>query len=382
MATWIAGGTVLAPGRRVEGGHVEIRDGIVVAVGAGLGAPGPGDEVIAAAGLLVAPGFVDTHIHGLAGYDAMAGADEVRGMARELPRYGVTAFLPTLASAPRDELERLVGELASQKPPGARMAGLHLEGPFLDPGAPGMFAPEDFRPFDVDELEALAKAGDMALRVMTIACHGERADSLARINMAGIVPSLGHAAGTYADAKRSIDYGLTRCTHCFNAMTGIHHREPGIAGAMLVHDAVTAELILDGVHVHPAMARLLLERKGAGGVALVSDAMPFAGLGDGEFAWRDYAITVAGGAARTPAGNLAGSVLMLDTAVRNAVEYLDVPPEAAVEMASLTPARSAGLVDEHGILATGRRADVVLLDPNLNPVRTLVGGETIWIAEG
>jgi N-acetylglucosamine-6-phosphate deacetylase len=380
VATWIAGGTVLTPGGRVAGGHVEIVDGLVVAVGLEAGAPGPGDEVIDAEGLFVAPGFVDTHIHGAGGFDAMAGEAGVRGMARELPKHGVTAFLPTLASAPAEELEGLVGELASLETTGARVAGLHLEGPFLDPQAPGMFAPEDFRPFDVDELEALAKAGDGALRLMTIACHGERADALARINMAGIVPSLGHAAGTYADAKRAIGHGLARCTHCFNAMTGIHHREPGIAGAVLDDDRVTAELILDGIHVHPAMARLLYERKGAERLALVSDAMPFAGQGEGSFDWRGYQITVADGVARTPAGNLAGSVLMLDTAVRNAVEYLDVPPELAVEMASLTPARSVGLEDEHGVLEAGRRADVVLLDAGLHPVRTLVGGETVWAA--
>jgi len=380
VATWIAGGTLLAPGGPVAGGYLEIRDGLVAGIGPGSGKPGAADEVVDAEGLFVAPGFVDTHIHGVGGFDAMAGEAGVRGMARELPKYGVTAFLPTLASAPPEELAELVGELASLETPGARMAGLHLEGPFLDPAAPGMFAPEDFRPFDVDELEALAQAGDMALRVMTIACQGERADALARINMAGIVPSLGHAAGTYADAKRAIDHGLARCTHCFNAMTGMHHREPGIAGAMLAHEEVTAELILDGIHVHPTVARLLFERKGAERLALVSDAMPFAGLGEGTFAWRDYEITVADGAARVPAGNLAGSVLMLDGAVRNAVEYLEVPPEAAVEMASLTPARSAGLEDEHGKLEIGRRADVVLLDAGLNPLRTLVGGDTVWVA--
>ncbi|MDP6349154.1 MAG: N-acetylglucosamine-6-phosphate deacetylase [Chloroflexota bacterium] len=376
----MAGGTVLTLGGRVAGGHVEIVDGRVAGVGAGAGAPAPGDEVIDAEGLFVAPGFVDTHIHGIGGFDAMAGEAGVRGMARELAKHGVTAFLPTLASAPPPELAGLVAEIASLKTAGARMAGLHLEGPFLDPRAPGMFAPEDFRPFDVDELEALVKAGDGALQLMTLACQGARADALARIIMAGIVPSLGHAAGTYAEAKRAIEHGLARCTHCFNAMTGMHHREPGIAGAMLEHDAVTAELILDGIHVHPAMARLLFERKGAEGVALVSDAMPFAGRGEGAFDWRGYQITVAGGAARIPTGNLAGSVLMLDGAVRNAVEYLDVPPELAVEMASLTPARSAGLEDEHGKLEPGRRADVVLLDAELQPVRTLVGGTTVWAA--
>ena len=283
-------------------------------------------------------------------------------------------------SAPPDELTGLVAELSPVITTGADMAGLHLEGPFLDPEAPGMFSPDDFRPFDVDELERLAKAGDGAIRVMTVACHGNRADALPRINLTGIVPSLGHAAGTYAEARAAIDKGLARCTHCFNAMTGMHHREPGIAGAMLLHAQVTAELILDGEHVHPAMARLLFEAKGAAGVALVSDSMPFAGLGEGTFKWRDYEITVRDGAARIPAGNLAGSVLTLDVAVRNAVAMLGVPPEAAVEMASLTPAKSAGLDDEYGSLEVGKRADVVLLDKGLNPVRTLVGGETVWEA--
>jgi len=305
-------------------------------------------------------------------------------------------------------------------PKALRMAGLHLEGPYLDPGAPGMFSPEDFRPFDVDELESLARAGDGAIRVMTIACHGDAADALPRINMTGIVPSLGHAAGTYEDARAAIDKGLSRSTHCFNAMTGMHHREPGIAGAMLLHRQVTAELILDGEHVHPAMARMLFEMKGAARLALVSDSMQFAGLGEGSFEWRGYEITVADGAARVPAGNLAGSVLTLDQAVRNAVEMLKIQPvtarnaatvlidhpeaapasvslaeriaaletartariEAAVEMASLTPANSAGLGDTHGSLEPRKRADIVLLDADLFPIRTLVGGETVWEAGG
>ncbi len=426
MATWISGGTVLTPEGRIEGGCVKIEGETIAAVGSQAEVK-EDDSVVDAAGLYVAPGFVDTHIHGLGGFDAMDGAAGVEGMSRELVKHGVTAFLPTLVSAPPDELVRLVAELSPVVTTGADMAGLHLEGPFLDPDAPGMFSPDVFRPFDVDELENLARVGDGAIRIMTIACHGEASDSLPRINMTGIVPSLGHAAGTYEDARTAIDKGLSRCTHCFNAMTGIHHREPGIAGAMLLHDQVTAELILDREHVHPAMARLLYEMKGAARLALVSDSMPFAGLGDGTFTWRDHEITVAGGVARLPAGNLAGSILTLDQAVRNAVgmlkiqavavpvgvrnvaEMLKVQPEvvpaapvsvslaermaaretarearveAAIEMASLTPAKSAGLADTHGSLEPRKRADIVLLDPDLYPVRTLVGGDTVWEAGG
>ena len=420
MATWITGGTVLTPAGQIEVGHVKIEGETIAAVGAGPGEPAENDVTIDATGLFVAPGFVDTHSHGLGGFDAMDGPAGVEGMSLELVKYGVTAFLPTLVSAPPDELSRLVTELSPLVTTGADMAGLHLEGPYLDPGAPGMFSPEDFRPFDVDELESLARAGDGGIRVMTIACHGDAADALPRINMTGIVPSLGHAAGTYEDARAAIDKGLSRCTHCFNAMTGMHHREPGIAGAMLLHRQVTAELILDGEHVHPAMARMLFEMKGAARLALVSDSMQFAGLGEGSFEWRGYEITVADGAARVPAGNLAGSVLTLDQAVRNAVEMLKIQPvtarnaatvlidhpeaapasvslaermaaletartariEAAVEMASLTPANSAGLGDTHGSLEPRKRADIVLLDADLFPIRTLVGGETVWEAGG
>ncbi len=420
MATWITGGTVLTPAGRIKDGHVKIEGDTIAAVGSRPGEPADVDVVIEAQGLYIAPGFVDTHIHGLGGFDAMDGPAGVEGMSRELVKYGVTSFLPTLISAPPDELLRLVAELSPIVTTGADMAGLHLEGPYLDLGAPGMFSPEDFRPFDVDELESLARAGDGAIRVMTIACHGDAADALPRINMTGIVPSLGHATGTYEDAKAAIDKGLSRCTHCFNAMTGMHHREPGIAGAMLLHRQVTAELILDWEHVHPVMARMLFGMKGAARLALVSDSMPFAGLGDDTFTWRDYEITVADGAARIAEGNLAGSVLTLDQAVRNAVEMLKIQPvtarnaatvlidqpeaapasvslaereaaretareawvEAALEMASLTPANSAGLGDTHGSLEPRKRADIVFLNTDLFPVRTLVGGETVWEAGG
>lgn len=382
MSTWITGGKMLSPAGQIDEGYLRIQEGLIESIGSGLGAPQGDDVVLPAQGLYVAPGFVDTHIHGIGGYDAMAGIEGVKGMSLELVKRGVTAFLPTLVSTSPRELIELVGEISQTEVAGADMPGLHLEGPFLDTRAAGMFVPDDFRPFNTSELENLARAGDGFIRIMTIACQGTKSDSLPRLNMVGIIPSLGHAAGSYEDACMAIDRGLVRCTHCFNAMTGIHHRAPGIAGAILLHDQVMAELILDGKHVHPAVARLLYRIKGASGIILVSDSILSTGLGDGRYMWRDYEIMVSGGVAKIPEGNLSGSVLTLDQAVKNAVEMLGIPVASAVEMASLTPAKSAGLADSDGSLAPGRRANIVLLDDaTLNPVCTMIGGTVAWASD-
>ncbi len=378
MPTFITGGTVLAPSGRIENGTVAIDDGRILEVFDRCAELPSGSRRIDARDRYVCPGLIDTHTHGNNGHDAMDGTAGVRGMSAKLATRGVTGFLPTLIGCPAERLRALVEQIAAAEVGGACIYGVHVEGPYLDPAMPGMFDPETFREFDEDEVADLAGVvGDLPM-VMTIACQGERATAATTLTTAGVIPSLGHSSGTYEDAVAAIEAGVRRATHCFNAMTGFHHRNPGILGGVLARDEMRAELVLDGHHVHPAAASLLLSLKGPEGVILVTDSTIMSGYADGAYEWAGYTIDVSGGAARIPAGNLAGSLLAMDQAVRNSVTMLGVPLEKAVEMASLTPARSAGFDRITGSLVRGKNADIAILNAELEPVTTIVGGEVVW----
>ncbi len=378
MPTFITGGAVLAPSGRIASGTVVVGDGRILEVTDRRAALPTGATRIDARGRYVSPGFIDTHTHGFNGHDAMDGAVAVRAMAAELTSHGVTGFLPTLIARPPGELVEIVGQAAAAETVGACVYGVHVEGPYLDPAMPGMFDPEAFREFDEREVADLKGAAGELPVVMTVACQGERAAVAKALMAEGVIPSLGHCAGTYEDAVRAVEAGVRRATHCFNAMTGFHHRDPGILGGVLASGEVRAELILDGLHVHPAAASLLLSLKGQEGVILVTDSTVLSGYADGRYEWSGYTIEISGGAARIPAGNLAGSLLSMDQAVRNAVGMLGAPLEQAVEMASLTPARSTGIDGVTGSLVRGKNADIVILDADLVPVMTLVRGEVVW----
>ena len=378
LPTFITGGAVLAPSERIANGTVVVQDGRIVEVSDRRAAPPTGATRIDALGRYVAPGFIDTHTHGFNGHDVMDGAAAVRGMSAELASHGVTGFFPTLIACPAEELRKTMESAAAAQTAGAAIYGVHVEGPYLDPAMPGMFDPGAFREFDRREVANLKGAAGELPIVMTVACQGERAVVAEALLAEGIIPSLGHCAGTYEDVVRAVESGVRRATHCFNAMTGFHHRDPGILGGVLARGEMLAELILDGLHVHPAAASLLLSQKGAAGVILVTDSTVLSGHADGRYEWSGYTIDISDGAARIPAGNLAGSLLSMDQAVRNAVKLLGAPLEKAVEMASLTPARSAGIDGVTGSLARGKNADIAILDANLKPVMTLVKGEVAW----
>ena len=378
LPTFITGGAVLAPSGRIAGGTVVVEDGRILEVSDRRAALPTGATRIDGRGRYVAPGFIDTHTHGFNGHDAMHGAAAVRGMSAELASHGVTGFFPTLIARPSGELSEAVARAAVAEIAGAAIYGIHVEGPYLDPAMPGMFDPRVFREFDEREVSDLKSAAGELPIVMTVACQGERAVVAKALIAQGIVPSLGHCAGTYEDAVRAVEAGVRRATHCFNAMTGFHHRDPGILGGVLARGEVRAELILDGLHVHPAAASLLLSLKGAEGVILVTDSTVLSGYADGRYEWSGYTIEISGGAARIPAGNLAGSLLSMDQAVRNVLTMLGAPLEQAVEMASLTPARSAGIDGLTGSLVRGKNADIAILDADLKPVMTLVRGEVVW----
>lgn len=352
----LRGGRVLTPGGWST-------DDLLVD-GAGLVAGGTPDEVLDVTGCIVAPGLVDLHVHAAGGSPAQGPAADLDGMALALAAGGVTSFLATGVSAPLAELTDLVRAAATRDPAadeGARCLGVHLEGPWLSAAAAGAQPREHLRA--VDEAEALALVGAGPVRVVTLAPDLPGALDLVRaLARRGVRVSLGHSTASYDQALAAVSAGASGVTHCFNAMSQLASREPGLVGAAMTLPGVLVEVIADGIHVHPGSVRALYGARGADGVALVSDGVD--GCAGSGVLRRD------GDVLRLRDGTLAGSALMLSAAVRNVVGW-GIPVEAALAMASTTPAGALGLDVS---LRAGNRADVVVLDADLQVRHVLVGG--------
>jgi N-acetylglucosamine-6-phosphate deacetylase len=345
---------------RVVPGRISVEDGVIAAVDL--------DEGLAADGPFVAPGFVDVHVHGWGGHDAMGGVEALAGMASALARRGVTSFLPTAVSAPLDVLARFVatvrGWSTTAAADGAAPLGLNLEGPFLAPARKGAHDPGALiEPASIDDAEVEPLLD--GLRLITIAPELPGAiDLIARLRAAGVTVSLGHSAATLDEARAGYRAGATGTTHLFNAMSGIDHRAPGLAAAALLEDDAFVELIADGHHVHPALWPLIRRVKGPDHLVLVSDAIALAGTGDGRGRLGDLDVEVAGGRV-TLAGTttLAGSVIALDDAVRQ-LAASGVPLPEVVAAAAANPLALIGQTDR-GRIAVGQLADLVELDDDL-----------------
>jgi len=340
-----------------------------------------GSDVVDARELIAVPGLVDTHMHGLRGVDVYSGRDsDLEHVSRNLVEFGVTSFLPTSVTLPHDDLKKFVECVASFAESqreggleGARVLGSYLEGPYINPEARGAQNPQHIREPSIEEFEELFRASRGTLRVIALAPEIPGAlELVARARELGVIPSLGHSAASYEEALRGIEAGIARATHLFNAMKRFHHREPGAPLALLQSRHVFLELIADGIHLHPAVVRFVIEFAGSGRVVLITDSISAAGLGDGDYVLGGLRVLVRGGIARLENGSLAGSTLTLDRAVRNVVS-LGIDLSRALEMASRTPARSIG-EERVGCLEPGCYADIVLLDAELNVRRVFVGG--------
>ena len=358
---------------RVAAGRITIEDGRIAAVDL--------EEIEAdAEAPYIAPGFVDVHVHGWGGYDAMGDPTSLDGMARALLRRGVTSFLPTAVSAPLPTLVEVAARVRAWRPDapddGAEPLGLNLEGPFLADPRRGAHDPAALLSPAAIETGALEPLLD-GLRLITIAPElPGAAELIARLVGRGVAVSLGHSAASLEVARAGYAAGAIGTTHLFNAMTGLDHRAPGLALAALLDDRVRVELIADGIHVHPSMWALIARIKPAGTLVLVSDAVALAGTGDGlgrlgtlDVEVRGDRVTLAG------TTTLAGSVLALDAAVRNVVAA-GLPLPAAVAAASRDPLALLGISDR-GRIAAGQRADLVELDASLSVRRVMRAGR--WV---
>jgi len=351
------------------------RQGSLTVDGGHISALGPGGGGRTAA--WVVPGFIDLQVNGAFGIDLAGEPERVGELAARLPATGVTGFLPTLISATADRIEAWAARIAEAAAgaSGARVLGLHLEGPFLSAERPGAHEVAIIRAADAACFARLLALP--ALRLVTIA--PERADALdriARLCARGVAVSLGHTAADLEQMRGGIDAGARLVTHLFNAMTGFSHRAPGALGAALIDPRVVLGLIADGVHVHPAAVELAVRAAGPDRIALVTDAMAAAGMGPGRAWLAGREVEVDAVSARLADGTLAGSILTLDQAVRNMAAWSRLGAEAALRMASEVPARALELA-AGGRLEVGAPADLVLLDDQLTVEATYVAGALV-----
>lgn len=372
-------GAVLLPEGVARPGFVAIEDGVIARVAQGTH-PSP-DEAWPDG--VLAPGFIDLQVNGAAGCDFLApSGDGLAAAEAHLLRGGTVAYLATLISAPEATLRAALAFFAERAARGGapRLAGVHLEGPFLSPRRPGAHRPEHLRPPSVAWITGLLDEFPGLVRMVTLAPELPGAlPVIEALRARGIVVAAGHTDATYAQAVAAFDEGVRVATHLFNAMRPAHHREPGVALAALGRPDVVCTVIADGVHLHPAVLDLVIAVKGPRGAALVTDAISAAGAPAGLPTLGDRPVRLAGGAPRLADGTLAGSVLTMDQAVRHLVAGRAGLP-GAVTMAAATPARVLGL--QAGEIRVGWPADLVALDRALVPATTIVDGAVVWRAAG
>jgi len=369
MKTLIDGGILLTPTERIEGGWLLVDRDRIVAFGRGV--PPAADRRIDAAGRYVAPGFLDLHAQGFRGYDLWDPSDEhFLAATRLMASTGVTAAMASVDAT--EEVCRVMRPRIGRAGGGARIMGLYFESPFIAPDKRGAIPLDRVQPVSMELAREILKASEGLLAMITIAPEQPGALDLVRLfrRASGpcgpVVVALGHTEATYDEAVAGLQAGMTHCTHLYNAMPPLHHRDPGAVGALLALPEVTVEIICDGVHLHPAVIRIAVACKGVARTCLITDCVSAA------------AVPVVDGAPRLPDGTLAGSVLSMDRAVANVQRFGGVSLREAVEMATLTPARVVGMSGSKGSIAPGKDADIVLFDRDVNVSMTIVGGEVVW----
>lgn len=331
----------------------------------------------------VLPGLIDLHIHGANGYDTMdASYRALNEISKYLARHGVTSFQATTVTARMEKIFAAVENIAAcrqQGLEGARLLGAYIEGPYINKKNKGAHSEEYIRELNMEEVEEIVARSRGAANVFILAPEKDHAAAVINyLTAQGIKVAIGHSSATYSEAIGAIENRASIAVHTFNAMAGLHHREPGIVGAVLTNDRIWAELIADGVHVAFPVIQIILKCKGKEDIILVTDCMQAGGLDDGEYELGELKVWVRKGIARTEDGSLAGSTLKLIDGVKNLVDKVNVPLADAVKMASLNPARAIGQADRLGSIEIGKQADLIAIDDDFNVVLTMIGGKIIY----
>ena len=340
----------------------------------------PTDEnVIDAEGLYVAPGMIDVHTHGRNGSDTMyATFKDLNNISVSELKTGVTSFLPTTMTMPAEDIKKAIaaGYDNKDKVEGAKILGMHLEGPFFRVKYKGAQPEECMIAPTVENYLSFAGEHPDFIKKISLAPEIDGAlDLIKYLREHNVVVSMGHTDATYEEAVKGIEAGATSGTHTYNAMTPLKHREPGVVGAVMLHDEVYAELILDGIHVSFPAAKILSKMKGADKLILITDSLEAAMLPDGTYELGNQKVYVKDGQARLKSGNLAGSTANLNQCVRNAYKHLDLPLYEAIGYATKNAADHLGLND-YGRIKEGCVADMIFIDDDINIHRVILNGET------
>ncbi|MHA1596936.1 MAG: N-acetylglucosamine-6-phosphate deacetylase [Candidatus Asgardarchaeia archaeon] len=405
----IKNANVITPFLFIENGCVVVEDGKISEVGKmGEVSIPRGVDVIDAKGKYLAPGFIDVHTHGGMGksFRFVKSKEDVDTITKFFARNGTTGCLATVTAPLFIEGKdvgtpvcRKLGEFVRKGGnEGCQILGIHLEGPYFSTEKPGAAAAKTFRKPNLDEVDEVVKASGNTIKIIDVAPELDGAIEFIRgLVERGIIAAIGHTHGTYEDVLRGIENGATHIIHAYNAMTEFHHRHPGVVGAMLTRDDVNAELIADGVHVHPAAMKVLLRCKGTDRIDLITDSTAPAGLPNGEYEFIGRKVIVKDGVCFLPrppissalAGTkreekvtLAGSMATMNKDVRNIVKLVGTSLCDAVKMASHNPAKELGIADRKGSIKPGKDADLVIFDDDVNVLKTIIGGEVVYSSEG
>ncbi|MGE7826062.1 N-acetylglucosamine-6-phosphate deacetylase [Paenibacillus sp. NPDC093718] len=369
-------GQVLTPNGICEDGVLAIQGESISYAGDASGLPADlkqaAAEVIHQPDGYIIPGFIDIHVHGGNGEDFMDASKDVLDKITSFhSSQGTTAMLATTMTAPKAAIDHVLQEVndyQSQDMPYTRLVGVHLEGPFISPKWPGAQNPEHIVHANIDWLEEWVSTYPGLVRQVTLAPEREGAlEAISWLNNHGIVAALGHTDATYEEVEAAVEAGLSHGVHTFNAMTGLHHRKPGVVGAMLSDDRLSCEIIADGIHVHPAAIRILARMKQDGNLILITDAMSATGMADGEYTLGDLPVVVENGIAtlKSNRDSLAGSTLTMIKGFQLLVREVGLSIEQASRVGSLNPAAKIGIADLTGSLEAGKYADVLMLSSDL-----------------
>jgi len=384
MRTAFTASRLFTPTEEIQQPLLVVEDGLITEVCSRATKESPSDAVLVDFGdAVIAPGFFDIHIHGGAGLDVMrASPSELPRLGKFLTAHGVTAYFPTTVAAPLDgtceALERLAdaieANLASGDSVQARPLGIHLEGPFLSHKRRGVHPPENLVEPTVAIFDRLWQAARGHVRVLTIAPELPGAmEVIAEATRRKVCVSIGHSDAEMPVAQAAVKAGARHATHTFNAMRPLDHRQPGIVGEVLSNDDLTADMIVDGIHVDPAVVELFLKAKGVERAVLITDAMSATGMPEGRYQLGPIEVDVKDGKA-TSGGSLAGSVLTMDRAVRNVTKFSRWSLRDAVRAATLNPALAVGLSGQFGVLAAGASADFTVLSHAGEVRKTIMRG--------
>lgn len=344
-----------------------------------------GVDVLSLPKCKIIPGLIDMHIHGANGYDAMdATYESVNEISKYLAANGVTCFLPTTMTVQWEEIIKAIKNIdyASKKgTTGAKILGAYVEGPYITKKYKGAQSEKYIKELSIRDLNTILEVSNNKVKVVTIAPEKENADkAIEYLSDKGVKVSLGHSDATFDQTLKAVECGASIGVHTFNGMRGLHHREPGLAGAVLSLEEIYAELIADTIHVNPQVIKILVKCKGVDKICLISDCMRAGGLKDGVYNLGGQDVNVISGIPRLSNGSLAGSTLKIINAVKNMIKEVGVNPLDAVHMASLVPAKALNIEERMGSIKIGKDANLTVVDENYEVVMTIVDGKIVYKA--